>query len=95
MKKTPLRKVSKKQAIKNKIWREITLLKWGKQNHYCSWCGRYVDNPDGHHIIRRSRGRIDTEDNCYIVHRICHDFIGLNNIDVSVYKNKGEWLSRT
>jgi len=94
MRKTPLRKVSSKQAILDKEWRETTLLKWAEQGRKCSWCSRHITYPVGHHIKRRSRGRNDSLENCYVCHYVCHSEIHDNNVDVSFYKTRQEWLDR-
>jgi len=91
---TPLRahkglnKVSAKQRAINKLWRGITGQKAKDLNYICQWChlpGSRDDdfNPlDGHHIIPR-RFNVHTYENCYIIHRLCHNFIKENNIDVA------------
>ncbi len=97
--KTPIKRTpSPKQREKNKIWKEIVIRKADDLYGICQWCNQwgslYADfNPlGGHHIIRRSRGRIDTYENCYICHwATCHSVIGDNNIDVSVIRNKREY----
>ena len=94
MKKSRINPVSKKQAIKNKLWREITLEKWAELGRKCQWCGSYTIDPDGHHIVRRSKGRVDTKENCYVVHRLCHSFITDNNVPVDIYKNQKDWEAR-
>lgn len=90
MKHTRLNPLSDKQREKNRIWREITLLKWAELGRKCQWCGEYVREPDGHHIIKR-RYNIHTKENCYVCHRFCHSFIEDNNIDVGEYLNKEVW----
>lgn len=104
-----LRTISDKQAAKQAKWNVFTDTKIEKQGPYCQWCGEWGDRKHGyrhlcgHHIIPKSAGRIDTEENCYIVHenypmgvnkQPCHSFITNNNIDVRQYKNKEKWLKR-
>ncbi len=85
-----LNKVSTKQKVINELWREITDQKAKDLNYICQWChlpGRRDDdfNPlDGHHTIKRRFG-IHTYKDCFICHRLCHNFIEENNIDVSEY----------
>ncbi len=78
MKKSYIKRVSKKQVEKNKKWREVTDQKAKELNNTCQWCGQYGrrDDPynplDGHHIIKRRYG-VDALENCFVVHRImCH-----------------------
>lgn len=77
---TPLRKVSDKQRIKNKLWADITDEKAKELNYICEYCGKKGqrvfsegwDYLDGHHKIKR-RFNVHTKENCQIVHRInCH-----------------------
>ncbi len=89
MRKTRLNPISRKQAIKNLIWREITAKLCEELGYFCQWCGwkgqRYYPDElsylDGHHIIKR-RFNIHTKENCYICHRKCHGFIEDKNINV-------------
>lgn len=89
LKRTPLRKVSKKQAEKNKLWLKIK----GERIAYlvekydycpCEYCKAVVGKLGraAHHIIRRWRSGTDTPGNCYICHRQCHDYIHLKGIKV-------------
>jgi len=102
MKRTPLRKVSPKQAEKNRAWRKITDKLCEETGYRCLWCGyrgqrtipEWLDWLTGHHIKKRSRGGSYTKDNCYICHIPCHDEIERENIDVGVYKTRKEWLDR-
>lgn len=98
MKRTPLRKVSTKQAIKNKLWNKITNEVCFELDYICQYCGKHGQrlNPsgwdylDGHHIIKR-RFNIHTKENCYPVHRVpCHREIEDKNIQVQIgdYKDK-------
>ena len=90
-----MKKISKKQQARNKLWREITLLKWAELGRKCQWCGYYVVNPVGHHIRKRSMGRVDTPKNCYVCHELpCHNFIETQGVDVSIYKTKKLWEDR-
>jgi len=103
MKRTPLRKVSQKQAEKNRIWNEITDEVCEKSGYICFYCGKkgQRDNPDdprtyldGHHIIKR-RFNIHTKENCYPCHRApCHREIEDKNIIVSIgdYKTRELFL---
>jgi len=82
VKKTRIKPISDKQKLKNMEWRKITLLKWASLGRKCQWCGAFVRNPSGHHIIKR-RFNIHTKENCYVCHELpCHRFIEDNNIDV-------------
>ena len=97
-----LRKISPKQAEKNRAWRKITDELCQENRYTCSWCGykgqrtvpERLDWLTGHHIVSRARGGIYTKDNCFIVHQSCHQEITDNNIDTRVYHNKKEWLNR-
>jgi len=103
MERTRLKPISKKQKEKNTLWKQVTDQRCRDLNYICQWCGlagsRVLDDDwahlDGHHIIPR-RFNIHTPENCYICHRLCHDFIGGDNpehkpIDVTIYKTKQEW----
>ena len=93
--------LSDKQRAKNELWGEITDERVIEENHICQWCHqrgsrlfpRLHSHLDGHHIVKRSQGRIDTPENCYIVHRFkCHGEIDDNNVDVQQYPNREVWL---
>ena len=90
MKKVRINPISDKQKEKNKQWKAITDRKVKDLNNICQWCGRFGWLLDGHHIIKRRYG-IDTYENCYICHRLCHGFIEDNNVDVRIYKSKEEY----
>ena len=102
MRRTPLKPVSQRQAEKNRAWRRITGELCEATGYICSWCGskgqrtvpERLDWLTGHHIISRARGGIYTKENCYIVHQSCHQEVTDNNVDISVYKTRKEWLDR-
>ena len=94
--------VSEKQRAKNILWNKITDERAAEEYFICQWChkqgqrlypDRFWDWLDGHHIVKR-RHNNHTRENCYIAHRLCHNFIEDNNIDVSLYRNKQEWDAR-
>ena len=97
-----MRKVSPKQAEKNRAWRGIVDELCRENRYVCQWCGfrgqrtvpERFDWLTGHHIVSRARGGIYTKENCYICHITCHDEITRENADVSVYKTRKEWLDR-
>ena len=91
MKRTPLKKISSKQRRLNQEWREKTLLRWAELKRKCEWCGGYVASPDGHHEPKR---RYNISQIPYVCHRLCHDFIGENNINVRKYPSKIEWEAK-
>jgi len=90
MKRTMLKKKSAKQIIRDSIWHRIAIArilflvaKYGVA--LCEYCGRpswgnELGNFDPHHIDRNRRN--NTEDNCYICHRVCHSHITLNKLNV-------------
>ena len=88
LKRTP----SKKQAIKDKAWREITDKMCEELNYICQWSGEcgHRDDPedlnylDGHHMTKR-RFNIHTKENCYIVKRKYHHTV--DNVDVRIIPN--------
>jgi len=103
MKKVPLKRISPKQAEKNRAWRKIVDELCQENGYVCQWCGykgqrtvpeRWIDWLTGHHIVSRARGGIYTKENCFLVHQSCHQEITDNSIDVRVYHNKKEWLNR-
>jgi len=102
MRKMPLRKVSPKQAKKNKVWRRITDELCQETGYVCHWCGHKgqrtmperLDWLVGHHIVSRARGGAYTKENCFLVHQSCHQELTDKNIDVKIYHNKDEWLNR-
>lgn len=97
----PIKKVSEKQKEKNAHWNKVTDQRCRELEFTCQWCGMCGSRImsgwyflEGHHIVRRSRGRIDTAENCYPCHGRCHSFITDNNVDINVYRNKKEWEAR-
>ena len=94
-----LNPISDRQRERNAKWKKITDQKALNLNHICQWCGKLGrrDDPfnplEGHHIIKRSY-RIDTWENCYLCHRLCHSFIEDNSIDVREFPNKKAWENR-
>jgi len=94
--------VSDKQKTKNTLWDKITDERCYELGFMCQWChrpgqrndpSRFWDFLDGHHIEKR-RYNIHTKKNCYIAHRLCHDFIEDNSIDVREYPDKEAWEQR-
>lgn len=99
LKRTPLKatkglkKVSEKQAAKNKIWREITLdrklqiiRKFGTL--ICEYCGKPESGHeiqglpwDGHHIDGDRNN--NTPENNFIAYRTCHSYITDHNLKVT------------
>jgi len=67
MKRTPLKRISKKQAERNRLFNEAVPVKIGR----CEECGKLA-NLDRHHKIHRSQGGKDTPDNIAYLCRICH-----------------------
>ena len=67
MKRTPLKRISKKQAERNRLFNEAVPVKIGR----CEECGKFA-NLDRHHKIHRSQGGKDTPDNIVYLCRICH-----------------------
>jgi hypothetical protein len=99
--KTHLKYKTTRQKILDDLWSEITEKKIKLLDNRCEWCGRLGQRNNtanflsGHHIIKRSHGRIDTLENCYIAHWIsCHQFIEQKNIDVQKYPDKIAWEKR-
>lgn len=102
MRKTPLRKISKKQRGKQAVWDSVTDQKAQDLNYICEWCGkkghRDKDRKNdwfylwGHHKKKRSLGREDTYENCYLIHYLCHSFVEQKGIDVNKYPSRKEWL---
>lgn len=90
MKRTPFKKVSKKQALKLAKWQAVKIVRI----HYliskygapvCEYCGENKSGHefwilDGHHIDG-NRNNNDPS-NCYVCHRICHSWIEDHNIKV-------------
>ncbi len=81
-----LRRVSKKQKEKNKLWSKVkaervTYLTEKYEYLPCEYCKQSVSNPDAHHIDGNRNH--NTPDNIYLAHRLCHSHIELNNIRVS------------
>lgn len=100
LRKTPLRKTSEKQRAKNAEWNRITDEKCRKLDFVCQWCGkkghrdkgRYEDwfYLTGHHKKKR-RFNVQTKENCYLCHLICHSEIEESSVDVNIFKNREEW----
>lgn len=82
MRKSRIKPISAKQAVKNAHWKKVTDERAKEENYTCQWCGKRGQRDssmalfsylDGHHIIPR-RYNIHTKENCYIVHRVsCHE----------------------
>jgi len=106
MKRTPLRRtkglnpISKKQRVKQSAWNKKVSAKRRELNFICQWCGRkgHDYNPElpyflgGHHAdVKRSHGGMNIEQEPYVCHNICHQFIDDHNIDVNQYPTKRAW----
>ena len=75
MKRTPLKRISKKQAEAEAKWKElVSYLIVYRAHGRCEACGKRPDwrGLVGHHKIFRSKGRIDTAENCEILCGKCH-----------------------
>lgn len=88
-----LRFKSPKQAIKDALWRSVTVAKWLQVGCICQWTGKPIDVFVGHHIIKR-RFNINTIENCYV----CNNWYHINeieryNIDVREFPNREAWLN--
>ena len=90
MKKTPLKKESTKQSLRDSEWGKIKLARMEfLEDKYgapiCEYCGRPAYNSIfgilvAHHIDQDRRN--NTEDNCYICHWGCHSDIHSRNLTV-------------
>ena len=95
LKRTPLRKVSKKRAKQNRLY--SSLIKQLKKDHpTCEGCGKkgYVDV---HHRLGRSHDRLLDPDNFLYLCRNCHqimhhDQAAMNNAPLSLLSRLA-WLS--
>ena len=81
-----LRRVSSKQKKKNTLWSKVKreriaylIEKYGYLP--CEYCKANVTKPDAHHIDENRNP--NTPANCFIADRLCHDFIKLNNLEVT------------
>lgn len=96
--KTMLKKKSQKQIERDVTWHiakieraKFLIAKYGRV--ICEYCGRpawgnELGVIDAHHIDRNRRN--NTEENCYLCHRICHSSIHEKRLKV---KQLGfEWL---
>ena len=75
MKSTPLKKVSKKQAVINRNWKLLTeYLAQYRAQGLCELCHQLPDwrGLAGHHVVKR-RFNIHTAGNCLIACGRCHD----------------------
>ena len=90
MKKSPIRKVSDKQRIRNAQWARVKRerIKYLTEIYgftICEWSGEYgilddiesLNFLDAHHIDNNRRNT--TPENCYIVKRKYHSYITDNN----------------
>jgi len=73
-----LNKISAKTAGANRKWLGIVLKIAEQVGYKCEICGKYIGfvgefGLSGHHIIHRSKGRIDTEENCLVGCCECHN----------------------
>lgn len=95
MKKSYINKISKKQQKKILVWRGIKSRraaylteKYGfVPCEYCGSSGGYLQL-DGHHIDKNRNN--NTDENCYLCHRICHSEITDGNITVKQEDFQGE-----
>lgn len=73
----PIRKVSSKQAAKQRAWNKITEEKAIRLNGLCERCGKAPDfrGLSGHHIVKRSLCGVYTEDNHMLLCGKCHSFV--------------------
>ena len=93
--KTRISRQSKKQKALEIIWHEIVRQQVKRLKGRCRWCEKVGYALEGHHIIRRSGGRIDTDENCYVCHRWCHiETIHRFNIDVREYPTEKIWREK-
>jgi 5-methylcytosine-specific restriction endonuclease McrA len=93
-----IKPISDKQAIKNKLWNEITNRVCFELGNICQYCGKRGQRLDpevwdylvGHHMVSRARGGDYAKENCYICHKICHSTITDKNIQVAIgdYKTR-------
>jgi len=72
MKKTPIRKVSKKQAKRQREWTKRVLRLAEAQDWICARCKKYYGfvgewGLQGHHTIYRSAMGEDTDENCEVI----------------------------
>jgi len=98
--KTQLKLATPKQIKKNKAWRIVTDEKCVELNFICEWCGKKgtrdfddFNRLEGHHIVSRRYGDY-SKSNCYIIHKIEHQFITDHSINVKIYRNLKEWENR-
>jgi len=68
-----MRKVSKKQATKNREWLKI-VTEMINEAPWCQECGTNF-MLQGHHIVPRSKGGLYTRGNCRILCFECHEKI--------------------
>jgi hypothetical protein len=97
---TKIKFITEKTREKNDEWKQIVEQKIKELGGICQWCKKLgqrkgVENfLTGHHKIKRSRGRIDTGENCYVCHLYCHSEIEHSGIDVRIYPTKLAWENR-
>jgi hypothetical protein len=97
--KKQMNRISQKQKIKNKNWKQITDEKCIELNFTCEWCGQKgtrdfsdFNRLEGHHKLPRRYGD-NTKKNCFITHRqSCHKIITDNSINVLEIPDKNMWL---
>ena len=92
-----INQVSKKQAIKLKVWakckeRRLVYLEEKYGYALCEYCGgaeggHELTSFDAHHIDGNRNN--NTDDNIYIAHRLCHTEIGDENILVKQEDSMG------
>lgn len=105
MKRTPLKRVSKRQQVKLRIWKRVTMERIAQITDefgvpICLWCGGRGDvlgdgifGLHGHHADEDREN--NTQENCYPCHNICHLFISDNNVDVRIYPNSKAHFQRS
>jgi len=90
MKRTPLKKKSSKQIIRDLLWQSVKqerlkVLEEKYEAPICEYCGKPAYNSIfgiliAHHIDQDRRN--NTEENCYICHWVCHSDTHLKNLRV-------------
>jgi 5-methylcytosine-specific restriction endonuclease McrA len=75
MKRSPIRRISKKKAAEKRIEAELRAQLLEEHGGLCQDCGKWPDvfGLSLHHSLFKSRGGKSTRENCRLICRLCHD----------------------
>jgi 5-methylcytosine-specific restriction endonuclease McrA len=75
VKRTPIRKISKKKAAEKRIEADLRAKLLEEHEGLCQDCGRWPDvfGLSLHHSVFKSHGGKSTKENCRLICQACHE----------------------